>query len=59
MTKNTIKFEDPARRAQYAALRERITATVDSAQAAGRREQPGPMSYLLQAIGTTRLPLAS
>ena len=59
LTKNVIKFEDPSAARQYAALRERITATVDSARAAGGREQPGPMGYLLQAIGTTRLPLAS
>ncbi len=59
LTKNVIKFEDPSAARQYAALRERITATVDSARAAGGGEQAGPMGYLLQAIGTTRLPLAS
>ena len=38
---------------------ERIIATVEAAKAAGGAGQPGPMSYLLQAIGTTRLPAAS
>ena len=59
VTKNTIKFEDAGAAREYAALRERIMATVDSAKAAGGAEQPGPMSYLLQAIGATRLPLAT
>jgi hypothetical protein len=59
LTKNTIRFEDRGAAREYAALRERITATVDSAKTAGGRDQAGPMSYLLQAIGTTRLPLAS
>jgi hypothetical protein len=59
LTKNTIKFEDRGAAREYTALRERITATVDSAKTAGGRDQAGPMSYLLQAIGTTRLPLAS
>jgi hypothetical protein len=59
LTRNTIKFEDPGAARQYAALRTRITATVDSARVAGGEAQPGPMSYLLKAIGTTRLPLAS
>ena len=56
MTKNTIRFEDPSAAREYAALRERILPTVEAAQAAGGAEQPGPMSYLLQAIGATRLP---
>ena len=58
LTKNTIKFEDPGAAREYSALRASITAAVDSAKAAGGSEQPGPMSYLLQAIGATRLPLA-
>jgi hypothetical protein len=32
---------------------------VDSAKAAGGARATGPMRYLLQAIGTTRLPRAS
>ena len=59
LTKNTIRFEDPGAANQYSALRARITATVDSARVAGGESQPGPMGYLLKAIGTTRLPLAS
>jgi hypothetical protein len=59
LTKNTIRFEEAAAARRYAELRARITATVDSARTAGGSDQPGPMSYLLQAIGTTRLPLAS
>lgn len=59
LTKNTIKFEDRGAAREYAVLRERITATVDSAKAAGGKDRPGPTSSLLQAIGTTRLPIAS
>lgn len=58
VTKNTIKFEDASATRAYAALRARITADLESAKAAGAREQAGPMHYLLQAIGSTRLPLA-
>ena len=58
LTKNTIRFEDAGAAREYSALRQRITATVDSARAAGAGEGTGPMGYLLQAIGTTRLPLA-
>jgi hypothetical protein len=59
LTKNLIRFEDPGAARQYTVLRDRITATVDSARSAGGAEEMGPMGYLLQAIGTTRLPLAS
>jgi hypothetical protein len=58
LTTNTIRFEDPGAAREYTVLRQRIAATVDSARTAGGAEQPGPMSYLLQAIGTTRLPVA-
>ena len=58
LTKNTIKFEDAGAAREFSALRGRIIAAVDSAKAAGGWEQPGPMTYLLQAIGATRLPLA-
>jgi hypothetical protein len=58
LTKNTIRFEDPAAAHEYAALRQRIGGTLDSATAAGGATTPGPMSYLIQAIGTTRLPRA-
>jgi uncharacterized OsmC-like protein len=40
-------------------LREKVLQTVDSARAAGGADRPGPMNYLLQAIGSTRLPIAS
>jgi hypothetical protein len=59
LTKNTIKFEDAGAAREFAALRTRIMAVVDSAKAAGGWELPGPMTYLLQAIGATRLPLAT
>jgi hypothetical protein len=59
VTRNTIRFEDPAAAREYMALRERIVVTMDSARAVGGADHPGPMSYLLQAIGTTRLPIAS
>jgi hypothetical protein len=59
LTKNTIKFEDAGAAREFAGLRMRIMAAVDSAKAAGGWELPGPMTYLLQAIGSTRLPLAT
>jgi hypothetical protein len=57
LTKNAIRFEDAGAAREYSALRQRITATVDSAKAAHGAESQGPMGYLLRAIGTTRLPL--
>ena len=56
---SAIRFEDAGAARDYAVLRQRITATVDSAKAAGGDEAAGPMRYLLQAIGTTRLPRAT
>ena len=58
VTKNTIKFEDAGAAREYMALRQQIITAVDAAKAAGGAEQPGPMSYLLEAIGTTHLPAA-
>jgi hypothetical protein len=58
LDRNTIRFEDAGAKREYTVLRQRIMETVESAKAAGGRERPGPMSYLLQAIGTTRLPVA-
>ena len=55
----SIRFEDAGAARDYSALRRRVTAMVDSAQAAGGARAAGPMRYLLQAIGTTRLPRAS
>ena len=59
LTKTSIKFEDAGAAREFMALRTRIMAAVDSAKAAGGWELPGPMTYLLQAIGATRLPLAT
>ena len=59
LTKTSIKFEDADAAREFMALRTRIMAAVDSAKAAGGWELPGPMTYLLQAIGATRLPLAT
>ena len=58
VTRNTIRFEDPAR---PGSTRRCASGSSDrgSARRPAARDQPGPMSYLLQAIGTTRLPLAS
>jgi hypothetical protein len=53
---NSIAFEDLAATIAYGKLRQQIAATVDSAVAAGAGTSSGPMSYLLQAIGTSRLP---
>jgi hypothetical protein len=58
VTKNTIRFEDPSAAREYATLRQRIGETLNSATAAGGATSPGPLSYLLQAIGTTHLPRA-
>jgi hypothetical protein len=59
VTLDRIAFEDPGAARAYSALRQGIAATVDSARVAGGTDAEGPMSYLLQAIGTTRLPRAS
>jgi hypothetical protein len=56
---NGIEFEDAGAAREYSVLRQRIMATVNSATAAGGADAAGPMRYLLQAIGTTRLPRAS
>jgi hypothetical protein len=54
-----IVFEDPAAAREYTSLRQQIAATVDSAKAVGAATGSGPMTELLQVIGTTRLPQAS
>jgi hypothetical protein len=59
LTKNVIRFEDAGAAREYMALRQQIIATLEAARAAGGADQPGPMSYLLQAIGATRLPAAT
>lgn len=55
----TIHFEQPAASRVYGALRQEITKAVDSARATGAADSTGPMAYLLEAIGTTRLPKES
>jgi hypothetical protein len=54
-----IHFEDLTASREYGELRRGINAAVDSARIAGGELSPGAMGYLLQAIGTTRLPLES
>jgi hypothetical protein len=51
-----IAFEDPAATQAYGALRRRIKEQIDAAIAGGGATSPGPMSLLLQAIGTSSLP---
>jgi hypothetical protein len=52
----TIAFEDVGASRRYGRLRRQVSSLVDSAKVAGGEKSVGPMSYLLQAIGTTRLP---
>jgi hypothetical protein len=52
-----IHFEDAAASRQYGRLRRNINAMVDSARIAGGEGSAGPMGYLLDAIGSTRLPV--
>jgi hypothetical protein len=52
----TIQFEDAQATRRYGALRRHVTAMIDSAKQAGGEDAGGPISFLLQAIGPTRLP---
>ena len=52
----TISFEDIEASRRYSTLRQQIVQLVESARAAGGESSPGAMSYLLQAVGTSRLP---
>jgi hypothetical protein len=52
----TILFEDAAASRRYGQLRRQVVSLIDSAKAAGGDESEGPLGYLLQAIGTSRLP---
>jgi hypothetical protein len=54
--KNAIRFEDPSAAHAYGELREEISKAVDVAKAAGGADSTGPMVYLLEAIGSSRLP---
>lgn len=56
---DTIRFEDASAARSYTALRQRVMAVVAAAGRAGGADAPGPMRYLLQSIGTSRLPRAS
>jgi hypothetical protein len=56
---DVIRFEDASAARSYSALRQRVMTTVAAAQRGGGEDTPGPMRYLLQAIGTSRLPRAS
>lgn len=56
---DVIRFEDASAARSYATLRQRVTAAAAAAERAGGADAPGPMRYLLQAIGTSRLPRAS
>jgi hypothetical protein len=53
---NTIAFEDIEASRRYSTLRRHVSALIDSTRIAGGEESVGPTNYLLQAIGTTRLP---
>lgn len=57
--KGTIHFEDPGAARSYGELREQIGKAVDVARATGAADSTGPMFYLLDAIGTARLPKES
>jgi hypothetical protein len=54
-----IHFEDEGAARAYGELRQEITKAVDVAKAAGDADSTGPMIYLLEAIGSTRLPKES
>ncbi len=53
---NTIAFEDIQASRRYSTLRRQVNALIDSTRIAGGEESAGPTSYLLQAIGSSRLP---
>lgn len=52
----TIAFEDPEASRRYGRLRRQVVKVVDAAKVAGGEESQGPMRYLLDAIGSSRLP---
>lgn len=57
--KGTIHFEDQGAAHAYGELREGINRAVDIAKASGGVDSTDPMGYLLEVIGTTRLPKES
>ncbi|HEX6107494.1 MAG TPA: hypothetical protein VFZ26_18035 [Gemmatimonadales bacterium] len=52
----TIAFEDIEASRRYSELRREITDMVEAARGAGAEGSGGPLAYLLQAVGTSRLP---
>jgi hypothetical protein len=54
--KEAIHFENPDAARVYGQLRQEITKAVDVARVSGGADSTGPAYYLLQAIGSTRLP---
>jgi hypothetical protein len=57
--KGTIHFEDQGASQVYGELRQEIGRALDVAKASGATDSTGPMTYLLDAIGSTRLPKES
>jgi hypothetical protein len=57
--KATIHFEDLGAARAYGELRQEISKAVDVAKASGGADSTGPIIYLLEAIGSTRLPQES
>ena len=57
--KGTIHFEDAGAAQAYGDLRQQIAKAMDVAKATGGADSTGPMIYLLDAIGSTRLPKES
>lgn len=57
--KGTIHFEDAGAAQVYGDLRQQIAKAMDVAKASGGADSTGPMIYLLDAIGSTRLPKES
>jgi hypothetical protein len=52
----TIVFEEVDASRRYSRLRRHVSTLIDSVRVAGGEEARGPAGYLLEAIGTTRLP---
>jgi hypothetical protein len=52
-----IRFEDQSAARRYGELRRHIQTALDSVKAGGGAEPGTPMGHLIQAIGSTRLPV--
>ena len=57
--KGSIHFEDEGAARAYGDLRQEITKAVEVAKASGAADSTGPMVYLLESIGSSRLPKES